>query len=95
LPEPTIGYISGIGLLPSRNEGDPPSVAEGNRPARIVISKLAYLIWVIHCERVIQEGSNCTSQTEVTRRWFADIEIRLNIDKFATSKRFKKFKLLS
>jgi hypothetical protein len=29
----------------------------------------------------------------VTRRWFADIEMRLNIDKFATSKRFKKFKL--
>jgi len=61
---------------------------------KILISESAFLIWVLRCERVIQEKNH--NHQEIKARWLHVINSRLTDDKIATSKikRDKGFTLL-
>ena len=58
---------------------------------QILLSKSAYLIWVLRCERVIQE--KMLTKREINARWNRAINERLTIDKLTAAKivRNKKF----
>ena len=54
------------------------------RLMQILLSESAHLIWVLRCERVIQECSHTTS--EIKNRWTCAINTRLTDDKLTTTK---------
>ena len=49
----------------------------------ILVSESIYLIWRLRCERVIQNDGAEFSKHEVTRRWYAAIDQRLDLDRRA------------
>jgi len=51
---------------------------------QIILSKSAYLIWVLRCERVIQEKQ--LSDGEIRARWYRAINKRLTINKVTATK---------
>lgn len=51
---------------------------------QILLLESLHLIWVIHCERAIQEKSH--SSTEVQKCWFSTIKIRLAEDQIVATK---------
>ena len=51
---------------------------------QILLSESAYLIWVIRCERVIQEKP--LTEGEIKARWYRAINDRLTIDKVTATK---------
>ena len=51
---------------------------------QILLSESAYLIWVLRCERVIQE--KVLTERETNARWNRAINERLTIDKLTASK---------
>jgi len=57
----------------------------------ILLSESAYLIWVLRCERVIQE--RLLTEGEIKARWYCAINNRLTINKVTTTKimRTKRF----
>ena len=60
---------------------------------QIILSESAYLIWVLRCERVIQEKP--LTEGEIKARWYRAINDRLTINKTTATKivrtnRFKK-----
>jgi len=58
---------------------------------QILISESAYLIWILRCERVIQEHQ--PSENEIRARWLRAINTRLTNDKITATqiKREKEF----
>ena len=93
-PEINMGTIFGCGCLTTKDENR----GEGNRGGekgenlkqrgatrllQIIISEAAHLIWVLRCERVIQEKSH--TQHEVTSRWLKAINRRLTDDKITAT----------
>jgi hypothetical protein len=54
------------------------------RLLQIIISEAAYLIWVLRCERVIQERTH--SESEIKTRWTRAINKRLTDDKITATK---------
>ena len=58
---------------------------------QILLLELAYLIWVLRCERVIQE--KLLTKGEIKARWYCAINDRLTIDKVTATKiiRTKRF----
>ena len=50
---------------------------------QILISKVAHLIWVMRCERVIQERTH--SNKEIEGRWYKVINQRLTDDKITAT----------
>ena len=94
-PEISIGMIMGCGSLtmPAANAANPPrdarhpprNTTEGaKRLLQILISESAHLIWVLRCERVIQEHSHTTNETH--HRWLRVINTRLTDDKIIATK---------
>ena len=78
----TIGHIlsvSCISLTPSNDENPTTKECGQARLKRILISESAHLIWVLRCERVIQNTRH-TPQA-ITSRWINKITNRLNIDR--------------
>jgi len=51
---------------------------------QILLSESAYLIWVLRCERVIQEKT--ITNREIKARWYRAINDRLTIDKVTATK---------
>ena len=86
-PEISFGIVLGCGSvypptteLPNRT--DPPLAYNPRGVARllqILISESAHLIWVLRCERVIQDRSHTAG--EIRLRWLRSINARLTDDK--------------
>jgi hypothetical protein len=88
-PEISIGIILGCGTI------SPPGIAQPGGPEanqnygrvprgatrllQILLSESAHLIWVLRCERVIQECTHMPS--EIRCRWLHVINVRLTNDK--------------
>ena len=72
---------------PQQNNDDDrtrPSQKGPTRPLRILISEMAYLIWVLRCERVVQE--KCHNERQITQRWLDAINKRLTMDKIIATR---------
>jgi hypothetical protein len=54
------------------------------RLLQILLTELAHLIWVLRCERVIQQKDHSTN--EIKTRWVANINKQLTEDKIITTK---------
>ncbi|KAG1841801.1 hypothetical protein DFJ58DRAFT_688478 [Suillus subalutaceus] len=92
-PNISIGLILGCGSLkiphnPDELDPEDNKKAESKRGAsrllRIIISESAYLIWVLRCERVIQEIPQ--DEEKIKRRWMNAIDKRLQLDRVTASK---------
>ncbi|KAH9027322.1 hypothetical protein EDB85DRAFT_1868421 [Lactarius pseudohatsudake] len=93
-PELSVGAILGSGCLSPKN--DAPLNEEDRRKdahlehkaatrlLQITISETAHLIWVLRCERVIQELQH--SPREIKARWLKAINRRLTDDKITATK---------
>ena len=84
-PEIHLGTILGCGSV------SPPTPQNDNRPnpgksrlLRILLSESAHLIWVLRCERVIQETLH--TNEAVKTRWYNKINHRLSLDRYIASK---------
>jgi hypothetical protein len=65
-----------------RNESD---ILKGpTRLLQIILSESAHLIWVLRCERAIQEKQH--SEREIRERWLREINERLTTDKIMATK---------
>ncbi|TFK85300.1 hypothetical protein K466DRAFT_622419, partial [Polyporus arcularius HHB13444] len=47
----------------------------------ILVTESLYLIWKLRCERVIQNDGEEPTLQEVSRRWYATIDRRLDLDR--------------
>jgi hypothetical protein len=87
-PEISLGTILGCGTItaPSQNDDTEHSrTARGpTRLLHILISESAYLIWVLRCERAIQDKSHAAQ--EASSRWLRQINRRLTDDKITATK---------
>ena len=81
------GAVLGGGLASFTRENGRPDTAK-NRLYRILITEAAHLIWVLRCERLIEEGNNPPEnhhRAAVENRWFRKINERMQIDCLLTS----------
>lgn len=100
-PEISLGIILGTGSLsppnidnqhnqqnPERRDIRTPNPRHGGacRLLQILISEAAHLIWVLRCERVIQNTEHRHTEREIEARWLRAINIRLTEDKLKASK---------
>ena len=91
-PEISLGIILGCGSihLPKTEARGEANQHRRNNPKgaerllQILISESAYLIWVLRCERVIQERQHTTN--EIHNRWLRAINTRLTDDKITATK---------
>jgi RNase H len=91
-PEISLGIILGCGSihLPKTEAPGEANQHRRNNPKgaerllQILISESAYLIWVLRCERVIQERQHTTN--EIHNRWLRAINTRLTDDKITATK---------
>ncbi|KAF8490807.1 hypothetical protein F5888DRAFT_1950880, partial [Russula emetica] len=59
------------------------------RLLQILLSEAAHLIWVLRCERVIQDEENeerTHTDREIRTRWFKAINARLTEDKITATR---------
>jgi ribonuclease HI len=92
-PDISLGIILGCGSIslpetaarPARPRADNQmTVPKGaTRLLQILLSESAHLIWVLRCERVIQDRSHTTS--EIKNRWTRAINIRLTDESMTNS----------
>ena len=92
-PEINLGTIFGCGCLTTKKEnrsnrntrGEGPTLKQRGktRLLQITISEAAHLIWVLRCERVIQEKRHTCE--EVESRWLKAINRRLTDDKITAT----------
>ena len=80
----SITPIRGTQHQENENRTRSPTQRGAARLLSILISESAYLIWVIRCERVIQEKTHTT--LEIERRWLTAINKRLTNDKLTATK---------
>jgi hypothetical protein len=90
-PNTDIGTVLGCGSLsvpaPPQDDTEHPVRPKRKgaiRLLQILVSESAYLIWVLRCERVIQEKTH--SEEEIKARWFRAINNRLTDDKITATK---------
>ena len=95
-PEISLGTILGCGSLsldnerPRRDQPRREHLPQEHAPKgamrllQILVTESAYLIWVLRCERTIQERSH--SIDEIHHRWFCSINARLTEDKITATK---------
>ncbi|EIW64008.1 uncharacterized protein TRAVEDRAFT_110801 [Trametes versicolor FP-101664 SS1] len=89
LPDVTVGLVLGGHLWNVKND-DGELNTGATRLTRLIISETAYLVWKLRCERVIEwaeEHPRVHSVCEITRRWLAAVNKRLDIDCALTNKR--------
>jgi hypothetical protein len=96
-PEITLGTILGSGTISTpKEEHQEEHNEQGNRTQRptgrgahrllqILLSEAARLIWVLRCERVIEDPDHIHSE-EIQARWHRAINIRLTEDKLNATK---------
>ncbi|KAH9895285.1 hypothetical protein C8Q73DRAFT_645141, partial [Cubamyces lactineus] len=51
----------------------------------ILATEAVYLIWKLRCERVIQNEGREFTNAEIENKWFATINRRLALDRWATA----------
>ena len=96
-PDANIGLILGCGNLTTPEEEEQSVVDDDEGKARrrsdkkgmdrllqILVSESAHLIWVLRCERVINEQSH--TSREIKSRWLKAINARLTDDKIIATK---------
>jgi ribonuclease HI/exonuclease III len=88
-PDISLGIILGCGSVapptPHLPNQQRPSKKRGSvRLLQILISEAAHLIWVLRCERVIQEKTHTTN--EIKRRWLMVINRRLTEDRMIATR---------
>jgi len=92
-PEINLGTILGCGCInmrpirPTRNNQRRNKRITHRGPTRlfqILLSESAYLIWVLRCERVIQEKT--LTEREISARWHRAINGRLTTDEVTATK---------
>ncbi|KAI0653304.1 hypothetical protein C8Q70DRAFT_928014, partial [Cubamyces menziesii] len=86
---PTAELQLGMPLCEVKDEEDNLRIGE-TRLLRIITTETTYLVWKVRCERVIEwEGDPGRehSPADLTRRWYAAINARLDLDMKKTSKR--------
>ena len=91
-PQISLGIILGSGILTAKTHGERPREPQqttvnekgATRLLQILVSEAAHLTWVLRCERVIQEKTHTTHETEA--RWFKTINRRLTEDKIVATK---------
>jgi hypothetical protein len=93
-PELCLGAIMGCGCLTAqkgngndqreRREWTHAQQKGATRLLQITISEAAHLIWVLRCERVIQEKNH--TKEEIEARWYKAINRRLTDDKIIATK---------
>jgi hypothetical protein len=98
-PQIDLGIILGCGsiMIPqaqgneAHQNGRSPDLRGATHLLQILISESAHLIWVLRCERVIQERSH--NENEIKTRWYKAINTRLTNDRITATKikRNKKF----
>ncbi|KAJ7726858.1 hypothetical protein B0H14DRAFT_2410354 [Mycena olivaceomarginata] len=86
---PGIGTIIMAGLASFKNEEGNVKVGDA-RLYRILMSELAYLIWKLWCERVIQNEGRHATDTEIHNRWVTTMNARLSLDCSMTDRKFEK-----
>jgi ribonuclease HI len=92
-PDLNLGTILGCGCLvakldePDRQNGRGRGTSNRQRGAsrllQILVSEAAHLIWVLRCERVIQEKQH--TYEEIESRWYKAINRRLTDDKITAT----------
>ena len=91
-PNINLGSILGCGCLstiPTPNQetntpsGNTAPTRGASRLLQIIISEAAHLVWVLRCERVIQEVQHTPEEAE--RRWYKAINRRLTDDKITAT----------
>ena len=96
-PRPNIGLILGCGNLTTPEEENPSESDDDDENAQrrsdkkgmdrllqIMVSESAHLIWVLRCERVINEQTHTIE--EIRARWFKALNARLTDDKITATK---------
>ena len=91
-PEITIGTIMGVGSINLREEGQDNNEQETRsmeikgrtRLLQILISEASHLIWVLRCEKVIQNKR--ITNREINARWIKKINERLTTDRITATK---------
>jgi len=92
-PEIDLGTILGCGCInvcpvrPTRNNQRQRKKTTHHGPTQllqILLSESAYLIWVLRCERVIQEKT--ITEREISTRWHRAINKRLTINEVTATK---------
>jgi len=90
-PEINVGIILGCGSITTKKDdqgNDKRCRQPGNkgtvRLTQILISEAAHLIWVLRCERVIQNKTHTAQETK--SRWIKAINRRLTDDKITATK---------
>ena len=105
-PEHNLGVILGVGCLSlPRNRAEANQDEHNTHPTpkekailrllQILLSEAAHLVWVMRCERVIQE--KVLNEQGIKNRWLRAINERLTTDRLTAhkSKRDKKFTTLA
>ena len=92
-PEISLGTIFGCGCITTKEEnraerntrrrGSTLKQRGATRLLQITILEAAHLIWVLRCERVIQEKTHM--QEEIVARWYKAINRRLTDDKITAT----------
>jgi ribonuclease HI len=105
-PENNLGIILGVGCLSlPKNRIAPNQERQNTHPTprekatlrllQIILSEAAHLVWVLRCERVIQEKT--LNEREIRKRWNRVINERLTTDRLTAhqKKRDKKFTIIA
>ena len=91
-PEITLGIILGCGGIMSISQPQHPNDEQQGRRTeggavrllQILLTESAHLIWVLWCERVIQQRHH--TENEIQTRWLNNINKRLTKDKITATK---------
>jgi hypothetical protein len=88
-----MGIVLGCGSThasPRSAQAENPTEQQRNVPKgatrllQILLSEAAHLIWVLRCERAIQDHNH--SPSEISNRWYRAINTRLTDDKITATK---------
>jgi hypothetical protein len=89
-PEISLGTILGVGCMEvkksavTQNNDNSSTDRGASRLLHILVSESAHLIWVLHCDRVINEITHCDN--EIRSRWYKAINNRLTEDQVIATK---------
>ncbi|KAH9910148.1 uncharacterized protein BXZ73DRAFT_33673, partial [Epithele typhae] len=83
MPEivPDWGSIFAAGAIELKQEGNDERDTAGEMRWATLATEAAHLVWKLRCERVIANEGREHSEREVTQRWNATIDRRLDLDR--------------
>ncbi|EJF64708.1 hypothetical protein DICSQDRAFT_52837, partial [Dichomitus squalens LYAD-421 SS1] len=87
--EPNWGTVFGAACLQARDDAGARWPHREQRWAMLA-SETAYFIWKLRCERVIRNEGRPFTETQVKRKWYANLNRRMRLDCRSTARRFGK-----